>query len=90
MKEKKAGWIRQDLHFKEPQYIIKELPLFPKDNATILETTVSWFKRQFYQKLKHCGVMVENLGFGANQVKVQIPVPKITKVQLCTSGCCED
>lgn len=36
------------------------------------------------------GVMVENLGFGAKEAEVQVPVPKIIKVPLSTSGYCED
>lgn len=37
-------------------------------------------------KAKALGVMVENVGFRANEVDTLIPVPKITKFQLRTSG----
>ena len=87
---KKAGQVRQDLHFKKLQYIIKELTFYPKDNVDYPRNNYIMAWKVILLEAKALGVMVENLGFGANQADTQIPVSKITKVQLCTSCYCED
>lgn len=90
MIRKKAGQLWQDLHFKELLYIIKKLTFYPKDNGNYPKNIYIMAWKVILLEAKALGVMVENLGFGANQVDVQIPVPKITKVHLCTSGYCEN
>lgn len=69
MVREKAGQVGGDIHFKKPEYIMqRNLRFYPKDNANYPRINYLGLEGDPIRSLRHCGIMVENLGSEAKQV----------------------